>query len=162
MPFQRSEKQKKIRIKNSIEIESRIRLPCVRAGPRYGICFAADKDGNSVNPIGLYRATFAAIGRRALLNCHWRPRFRGRPVIRGQTGWLGWVGVGGETRSLAIDLWVVFGVPLARDFEWIECWNFILSMLSWLFDFEILHVWIFMHLFWSEINSHFSLEIVSI
>lgn len=70
MPFQQSEKQKKIRIKNSIEIESRIRLPCVGARHKYTMPSKLEKDVDSVNPIGLYRATFAAIGRCALLNCH--------------------------------------------------------------------------------------------
>lgn len=116
MPFQRSEKQKKIRIKNSIEIESRIRLPCVRMSRIDMKLYKSEKDVHSVNPIGLYRATFAAIGRCALLNCHRRPRFRGRTGNSGAN--VGWytspVGWWAKTRSLAIDLWVVFGVPLAR------------------------------------------------
>lgn len=76
------------------------------------------KRQSRVNPIGLYYATFAWIGRRALLNCHCRQRFGGWAVIWGQvgvemgvSGWWGRVESRFTEWSLAIDLWVVFGVP---------------------------------------------------
>lgn len=133
MPFQRSEKQKKIRIKNSIEIESRIRLPCVRARRWYVKYLLLEQDVNSVNPIGLYQATFATIGRCALLNCHRRPRFRERPVIRGQM----WGGKGEEValagENSQFGNWLVgsFRGSFGVDFQWIERWKFILSVQVW-------------------------------